>query len=49
MLEEVILMESLPSDKLKNFQIESLTRDNFESASGVIYIDAPDALENVVN
>ena len=48
MLEEVILMESLPSDKLKNFQIESLTRDNFESASGVIYIDAPDALENVV-
>ena len=41
-------MESLPTEKLKNNQIESLTRDNFESASGVIYIDAPDALENFV-
>jgi len=41
-------MESLPSDKLKNFQIESLTRDNFESASGVLYIDATNALENMI-
>lgn len=41
-------VESLPSDKLKNFQIENLTRDDFESASGILYIDAPDALTNMV-
>ena len=42
-------MESLPSNKLKNFQIENLTRDDFESASGILYIDAPNALADAVN
>jgi len=42
------LNEQLPSDKLKNIQLESLTKDQFNSASGVLYIDAPQALANAV-
>lgn len=39
---------NLPSQKLKNIQIENLTKDDFNSAVGVIYIDAPGALADAV-
>jgi len=41
-------MDQLPSDKLKNIQIENLTKDEFNTASGVVYIDAPNALADAV-